>query len=146
MSELYRFGISLEKSLIDAFDEHIAAKSYKNRSEAIRDLIRDELSDKKMMEGCVVAGAITMMYDHHKRELVTTLMDLQHDYQSIIISAQHIHMDHHNCLEIIAVKGCIREVEKLAASMRALVGVLKVDLSVSAVKTHRHSHPHDDSQ
>ncbi len=82
MAGLYRFGISLEKALINAFDKHITAQKYKNRSEAIRDLIREELTRKKIAEGGVVAGAVVMTYDHHKRELVNTLLDIQHDFQA----------------------------------------------------------------
>lgn len=133
MSDLYRFGISLEKSLIDAFDKHIEDRKYRNRSEAIRDLIRDELSRKRKIDGCKVAGAITMIYDHHKRELVNRLLDLQHDFQELIISTQHVHLDHHRCLEIIAIRGCVREVEKLASALRAEVGVMQLDMSVSAL-------------
>jgi CopG family transcriptional regulator, nickel-responsive regulator len=133
MSDLYRFGISLEKTLIDAFDKQIALQNYKNRSEALRDLIRDSLSKKRKIDGCKVAGAITMTYDHHKRELVNKLIDLQHDHQKLIISTQHIHLDHHYCLEIIAIKGCVREVEKLASVLRAQVGVVQLDMSISAI-------------
>ena len=134
MSELYRFGMSLEKALIDDFDKHITSQNYKNRSEAIRDLIREELSKKRISEGGTVAGAITMTYDHHKRDLVNKLLDLQHDFQSLIISAQHVHLDHHHCLEIIAIKGKAREIESLASALRAQIGVLQVNLSVSAIK------------
>jgi len=133
MSDLYRFGISLEKSLIDAFDRHIKLQNYKNRSEAIRDLIRDDISKKRKVDGCKVAGAITLTYDHHKRELANKLLDLQHDYQELIISTQHVHLDHHHCLEIIAIKGCVREVEKLASVLRAQVGVVQLDMSISAI-------------
>jgi CopG family nickel-responsive transcriptional regulator len=133
MDDLYRFGISLEKKLIDAFDKHIEQQNYRNRSEAIRDLIRKELSQKTISEGGVVAGAITMTYDHHKRELVNTLLDIQHDYQSLVISTQHIHLDHHYCLEILAVKGKSREVEKLASGLKAQVGVKLVEISVAAI-------------
>jgi CopG family transcriptional regulator, nickel-responsive regulator len=132
MSDLYRFGISLEKPLIDAFDRHIKGRNYKNRSEAIRDLIREELTRKKLAEGGVVAGAIVMTYDHHKRELVNTLLDIQHDFQSLIISTQHVHLDHHRCLEIIAVSGRGREIEKLAFSIKSLVGVKQVSVSVAS--------------
>ncbi|MBD3315217.1 MAG: nickel-responsive transcriptional regulator NikR, partial [Chitinivibrionales bacterium] len=90
MSTLYRFGVSLEKNLIDAFDRHIERKSYRNRSEAIRDLIRDELVRQEWTEGTEVAGAVTLAYDHHHRELVTTLMEIQHDFGSTIISTQHV--------------------------------------------------------
>jgi CopG family nickel-responsive transcriptional regulator len=124
MPGLYRFGISLEQSLIDAFDTHIAARNYKNRSEAIRDLIREELTRKK-------AGAIVMTYDHHKRELVNRLLDIQHDYQPLIISTQHVHLDHHHCLEIIAVRGKAREIERLANSIRSQIGVKQVSMSMA---------------
>ena len=105
MTDLYRFGISLEKPLIEAFDRHIASRDYRNRSEAIRDLIREELTRRKMVEGGMVAGAVVMTYDHHKRELVNRLLDLQHDFQPLIISTQHVHLSHHYCMEIIAVRG-----------------------------------------
>jgi CopG family nickel-responsive transcriptional regulator len=131
MPGLYRFGISLEQSLITAFDKHIRKRSYKNRSEAIRDLIRAELTRKKMVEGGVVAGAIIMTYDHHKRELVNTLLDIQHDFQLLIISTQHVHLDHHHCLEIIAVKGKAGDIERLADSIRSQVGVKQVSVSVT---------------
>jgi CopG family nickel-responsive transcriptional regulator len=131
MAGLYRFGISLEKPLIDAFDKHIRARNYKNRSEALRDLIREELTRKKVSEGGVVAGAIVMTYDHHKRELVNRLVDIQHDFQSLIISTQHVHLDHHHCLEIVAVKGRAREIEKLAFSIKSLVGVKQVSVSLA---------------
>jgi CopG family nickel-responsive transcriptional regulator len=132
MAALYRFGISLERSLIDAFDKHIKAKSYRNRSEAIRDLIREELVERKWAEGGTVAGAIVMTFDHHKRELVNKMLDIQHDSQATIISTQHVHLDHHLCLEVVAVKGKARDVERLASSLKALVGVKHVSLSISS--------------
>ena len=137
MSGLYRFGISLEKALIDAFDRHIKARNYKNRSEAIRDLIREELVRKKWTEGGTVAGAVLMTYDHHKRELVNKMLDIQHDYQTTIISTQHIHLDHHRCFELIAVKGKARQVERLANRLRSLVGVEYVSLSISSTGDER---------
>jgi CopG family nickel-responsive transcriptional regulator len=132
MSELYRFGISLEKNLIDAFDKHIKSRKYQNRSEAIRDLIREELVQKKWTEGGVVAGAIVMTYDHHKRELVNRMLDIQHDFQGTILSTQHVHLDHHYCLEVIAVRGKARDVERLSSTLKALVGVKHLSLSISA--------------
>lgn len=132
MDNLYRFGISLEKELIKAFDSLIKKQNYHNRSEAIRDLIREALTRKHLAEGGVIAGAIVMAYDHHKRELVSTLLDIQHDFQDLIISTQHVHLDHHHCLEIIAVRGKAREVEKLADSIKSQVGVKQVSLSVAS--------------
>lgn len=134
MSNLYRFGISLERSLIEAFDSHIKSLNYVNRSEAIRDLIREELSRKSISEGSCSAGALTMVYNHHKRELVNTLIDIQHDFQSIIISTQHVHLDHHNCLEIIAVKGDSKKIEKLASEVKSQIGVTQVHISLSATE------------
>jgi CopG family nickel-responsive transcriptional regulator len=132
MAVIYRFGISLEKHLIDAFDRHIKAQNYKNRSEAIRDLIREELVQKKWTEGGTVAGAIVMTYDHHKRELVSKMLDMQHNFQGIIISTQHVHLDHHHCLEIIAVRGNAREVERLSTNLKSFVGVKNLNLSISS--------------
>jgi CopG family transcriptional regulator, nickel-responsive regulator len=131
MSTLYRFGISLEESLIKEFDKHIQSKNYKNRSEAIHDLIREALVKKQWLCDNEVAGAITMNYDHHKRELVNKLMDIQHDFQKTVISTQHIHIDHHNCLEILAVRGKARDVETLASKLKSQVGVRHVALSMS---------------
>jgi CopG family nickel-responsive transcriptional regulator len=132
VSDLYRFGISLEKELIEAFDRHIKAQGYQSRSEALRDLIREELLRKTTAEGGTVAGAIVMTYDHHKRELVNRLIDIQHDFHDLIISTQHVHLDHENCLEVIAVKGNAPEIEKLSSALKVLVGVKHLDLSLSS--------------
>lgn len=131
MSELIRFGISLDKDLSEKFDQRIKQKAYTNRSEAIRDLIRQDLVQQQWQKGDEVAGAITLIYDHHKRELLNTITDIQHDFQKVIISAQHIHLDHHNCLEIIAVKGNPTEVERLANMLKAVKGVRHTTLSMS---------------
>ena len=132
MSDLYRFGVSLDKPLIESFDKIIQEENYQNRSEAIRDLIREKLVQKKWTQGGIVAGAIVMTYDHHKRELVNRLLDIQHDHHDIILSTQHVHLDHHNCLEVIAVKGNARAVELLANNLKSLVGVKHVSLSISS--------------
>lgn len=132
MSKLFRFGVSLEKDLLDKFDRLIHQKNYTNRSEALRDLIRQELVKKQWQEGKEIAGAITLIYNHHKRELVNKLTDIQHDYQEIIISTQHIHLDHNNCLEIIAVKGTPREAQKLANTLKSVKGVKHGTLSMSS--------------
>lgn len=131
MSDLIRFGISLEKELSAQFDQRIKQKAYSNRSEAIRDLIRQDLVQQQWQEGKEVAGAVTLIYDHHRRELLNKITDIQHDFQPVIISAQHIHLDHHNCLEIIAVKGNPSEVVKLADKLKAVKGVKHTTLSMS---------------
>jgi CopG family transcriptional regulator, nickel-responsive regulator len=131
MSGLIRFGVSLDGELSRKFDELIKRKGYTNRSEAIRDLIRQDLVEQEWLQAGEVAGAVTLIYDHHKRELLNKITDIQHDFQKLIISAQHIHLDHHNCLEIIAVKGNPSEAEKLAASLKAVKGVKHSTLSMS---------------
>ncbi len=128
---LVRFGVSIEKDLLVRFDEFIKNKKYTNRSEAFRDLVRQELIQKQWQGNQEIAGAITLIYNHHKRELVNKLMDIQHDFGRIIISAQHIHLDHDNCLEIIAVKGNPAQAEKLADSLKSIKGVKHGTLSMS---------------
>jgi CopG family nickel-responsive transcriptional regulator len=87
--------------------------------------------EQEWLHGSEVAGAITLIYNHHKRELLNKITDIQHDFQNSIISAQHIHLDHHNCLEIIAVKGNPAEVQKLASMLKAVKGVKHSTLSMS---------------
>ncbi len=132
MSELVRFGVSLEKSLLDRFDKLIGEQQYTNRSEALRDLIRRELVQRQWREGSDVAGAITLIYDHHKRDVISKVTDTQHDFQEVIISTQHIHLDHHNCLEIVAARGKAEKVQKLADALRSIKGVRHTTLSMSS--------------
>jgi len=132
MTNLFRFGVSLEKKLLDEFDTLIKRKNYSNRSEAFRDLIRQELVKEEWAKSGEVVGAITLVYDHHKRELVTKLTDIQHDFQGNIISTQHIHLDHDNCLELIAVKGPAADITKLADTLKSVKGVKHGTLSMSS--------------
>jgi len=132
MANLYRFGISLEKKLLDEFDTLIKRKNYSNRSEAFRDLIRQELVKEEWAKSGEVVGAITLVYDHHKRELVNKLTDIQHDFQGNIISTQHIHLDHDNCLELIAVKGSAADITRLADTLKSVKGVKHGTLSMSS--------------
>jgi CopG family nickel-responsive transcriptional regulator len=132
MSELVRFGVSLEKSLLERFDVLIREKQYTNRSEALRDLIREELVQREWRDGSDVAGAITLIYDHHKRDVLSRVTDIQHEFQRVIISTQHIHLDHHNCLEIVAARGKAEEVQKLANALRSIKGVRHATLSMSS--------------
>ena len=129
--KLSRFGVSLEGGLLRRFDAFISREGYTNRSKAIADLIRKEFVADEFARGGAVAGAVTLVYDHHKREVVNKLLDLQHDHGDIIISAQHVHLDHDNCLEIIAVKGSGAGVKALADSLKAVSGVKHATLSVT---------------
>ncbi|HNW44563.1 MAG TPA: nickel-responsive transcriptional regulator NikR [Elusimicrobiales bacterium] len=131
-NKLVRFGVSLEGELLRRFDALIGAVGYTNRSKAIADMIRKEFVSDVFARGGEVAGAVTIVYDHHKREVVNKLLDIQHDYGHTIISAQHVHLDHDNCLEIIAVKGPGSKVKALADSLKAIKGVKHATLSVTS--------------
>ncbi len=132
MSGLIRFGISLDDELSAKFDARLKHKGYANRSEAIRDLIRQDLVEQEWQEGAEIAGAITFIYDHHRRELLNRITDIQHDLQHVIISSQHIHLDHNNCLEIVAVRGKPAEVLRLSNMLKALKGVKHGSLAMSS--------------
>jgi len=131
MSNLVRFGVSLEKILLEKWDSLLKVKGYNNRSEALRDLIRQELVRVEWSSGGEVVGAITLVYDHHKRELVNKLTNLQHDFGGLIFASQHIHIDHHNCMEIIAVKGSPKSIQALADKMQGTKGVKHGALSMA---------------
>ena len=134
MVELKRFGVSIEENLLAGFDTYVEEKGYQNRSEALRDLIRKELIETSWEDGNdEVAGAIIMVYDHHHKELVENLVNIQHDYHDIIISSQHVHLDHHNCLEIIAVKGRINKVYDLEARLKVAKGVKHASVAKSTL-------------
>ena len=115
------------------FDSLIGEKRYPNRSEAIRDLIRENLVKREWVKGEKVAGVIALVYDHHKRELVNTLTDIQHHYHSLIISTQHIHLDEDNCLEVVVVRGKPKEVESLADRLKATKGVKHSSLIMTTI-------------
>jgi len=132
MSKVFRFGVSLPKDLIDKFDKLIKKKNYTTRSKALGDLIRQELIKKEWQEGEEIAGAITLIYNHHKRELLNKITDIQHNFQKVIISTQHIHLDHDNCLEIIAIRGNPKEAQKLTDKLKSVKGVKHTTLSMSS--------------
>jgi len=118
-----RFGVSMDPELLDHFDDLIERKGYGNRSEAIRDLIRDYLVRQEWKGGQEIVGTITLVYNHHVRELSEALTDIQHDHSDRVLSTLHIHLDHANCLEVIAVKGSSEEVQKLADRLIGTRGV-----------------------
>jgi len=124
MSELARIGVAIDSDLLDQFDELIAKRGYTNRSEAFRDLIRDELVQKswESPESNVV-GTVTLVYDHHVRMLNEKLTDLQHEFHRSILSTLHVHLDHDNCLEVLVVRGKAGAVQKIADSLISTKGV-----------------------
>lgn len=129
---LKRFSISIEENLLEIFDEHIQARQYNNRSEAIRDLIRKAFIKKEWEADKNVMGVINLVYDHHRHQLQEKVTELQHDYHHLIVSTTHVHMDHDNCLEVIIVKGKAMEVQELSDQLLALKGVRDGHLAMSS--------------
>lgn len=120
---IVRFGVSLEKDLLEALDSYALKNSFPNRSQAIRHLISENTVREKWDQNQDVAGAITIVYDHHKRNILTKLNHIQHDYHDIILSNLHFHIDHHNCMEIIAVKGKAGKLRELADKIISTKGI-----------------------
>jgi CopG family nickel-responsive transcriptional regulator len=121
---LQRFGVSIDTKLLTQFDELIENKGYTNRSEAIRDLIRDYLVEEewRTAEGQAV-GTITLVYNHHLREMSDKLTDLQHQFHEQIVSVLHVHLDAHNCLEVLVVKGNKAEIQMITGRLSSIKGV-----------------------
>ena len=133
MSSLSRIGVAIEAGLLTKFDHLIASRGYTNRSEAFRDLIRDELVEKtwERPEANVV-GTVTLVYDHHVRLLNEKLTDLQHSHFHNILSTMHVHLDHDNCLEVVVVKGKAAAVKKLADALISTKGVKHGRLTITS--------------
>lgn len=124
MSGIARFGVAMDSALLDKFDQLILKKGYKNRSEAIRDLVRNNLVEEEWKIGNrETVGTVTIVYSHHVRELADILTELQHHYHAEIISCMHVHLDEHNCLEVLAVKGKSARIKRIADILIATKGV-----------------------
>lgn len=133
MSDLERYTITMPRELFEAFDERIRRRGYKNRSEAIRDLVRADLvREKSAHPSQRVAATITMVYDHHHHELNATLNAMQHDFGELVVSTMHVHLDHHNCLEVLVLRGQVRRIQALADAISVLKGVKHSSLTITA--------------
>ncbi|MFW6267725.1 MAG: nickel-responsive transcriptional regulator NikR [Marinilabiliaceae bacterium] len=126
-----RFGVSLERELLDELDHYVGENLLANRSQGIRRLISNYLVEKKWQCNNVVAGAISLVYDHHKHDLLMKLANIQHEYHNVILSSQHFHLDDDNCFEVIAVRGKSRVLTELADKLRAVKGVSHGKLSMT---------------
>ena len=134
---LVRFGISIENPLLERFDSLIKKKGYASRSEAVRDLIRDSLVMEEWESATAeTVGTITIVYSHDTRELTDTLTDLQHRYFDSIVSSMHIHLDAHNCLEVIVVKGKAKDIKAVADRLIGIKGVKHGKLSLTTAGKH----------
>ncbi len=124
MAETVRFGVSIDEKLLESFDSLIEKKGYMNRSEAIRDLIRASLVELKWEGGEEeTVGTVTLVYDHHVRDLSDKLTEQQHAHHDKVISTLHVHLDAHNCLEVLVVRGKARDVKKIADELIKVKGV-----------------------
>lgn len=124
MSDIARFGVSIDDQLIKKFDALLTRKGYTTRSEAIRDMIRDMLVEQEWESGDQeTVGTITLVYNHHTRELDHALTDMQHKSFHQIVSAMHVHLDAHNCLEVLVVKGKSQDIKKIADRLIGTKGV-----------------------
>lgn len=133
VSELSRIGVAIATDLLAEFDSLIEKRGYTNRSEAFRDLIRAEMVRERSSKptGRVV-GSLTVVYDHHVRLLEEKLTELQHTHSRLIVSVLHVHLDHDNCLELIAVRGASAEVRRFADALAAIKGVKHAQLAITA--------------
>ena len=123
MGNLARFGVSLDEDLLEPFDELCKRKSYPNRSEAIRDLIRKALVEERWSNDASGAGTLTLVYVHHKNDLPRRLMAIQHVDHDLNVTTLHVHLDHHNCLEVLVLKGEPTRLRALANKLISCRGV-----------------------
>jgi CopG family nickel-responsive transcriptional regulator len=157
-----RVTISLDESLLADFDRYIARKGYQNRSEAVRDLVRDRLEEDRLKGGRpgeaetgYAVGCVSYVYDHHRRDLAQRLTEVQHGHHDIVLSALHVHLDHENCLEVTLLRGPTAAVRAFAETLIAETGVRHGRIALTAVEVaagghrhdhghaHAHDHPHD---
>ena len=131
MSTITRFSVSIEQELLDRFLRIAKKRRWGNRSEALRNLIRDAMVREEWEANAEIVGTITLVYDHHKRELIDKLTSIQHDHHDAVLSATHIHLDHDNCLEMIAVRGTAAQVQKIADALIGTKGVKHGKLSAT---------------
>lgn len=125
MGELQRFGVSIDQELLDNFDRLLTARGYANRSEALRDLIREALIENRIdADGSTEAlGSLTLVYDHHARNLAAEMGEIQHDFHANIVSVMHLHVSHSDCLEILALRGNVARLVELSNRLLCLKGI-----------------------
>ena len=128
---LARFGVSLDEDILKDLDEFVIENKLPNRSQAIRHLVEKNLVEKKWQCNQIVAGAVILLYDHHKGDVTIKSNDIQHEYFNVILSTQHFHLSHENCLEIIAVKGTANRLTELSDKLIGIKGIIHGKLVMS---------------
>ncbi|MEI8243485.1 MAG: nickel-responsive transcriptional regulator NikR [bacterium] len=140
-ASLSRFSLSMPADLACQLDAMVKAKGYANRSQAVAELVRSRLVECAAEAGDqVIAGTITLVYDHHKHNIQGLLTDIQHDHAAVLIATLHVHLDHHNCMEVLAVRGRARDVRQVADQLIAAKGVRHGRLTVTTTGEHLHAH------
>ena len=137
-----RFGVAMDRGLLERFDELVDRRGYQNRSEALRDLVRKELDEDAWQRGTQTVATITIVYDHHVRELTDRLTSIQHDHGELIISSLHVHLDHDHCMEVIAARGPARSLKSMADRLIGTRGVQSGHVAAAALPPHG-GHTHD---
>jgi CopG family nickel-responsive transcriptional regulator len=127
-----RISVSLPATLLKQLDQMMRQKGYENRSLVVADMVRDSLVEHQQQLGAgEIAGTITLVYDHHKQHVQATLTDIQHDHHEAVISTMHVHLDHHNCLEVLVVRGRASLIKKIADELIGAKGVKHGKLTVT---------------
>jgi len=141
MSDLIRFGTSIEEPLLNSFDKLIEHKGYMTRSEAIRDLIRATLIDDRIgNDAASVAATVTLVYNHHATDLAEKLTEYQHAHGNRIISSLHVHLNVHNCLEVLVMRGTAREIKQIGDKLIGIKGVKHGKLVITTTEEGLHEH------
>ncbi|MCS6865200.1 MAG: nickel-responsive transcriptional regulator NikR [Gemmataceae bacterium] len=146
MSELVRFSVSLEADLLERFDRFCKDQKLATRSEAVRQLIRERLTEQAWLANATdVAASLTLVYDHHKTQLTDRLLDIQHKNAHTVIASMHVHLTHDLCLEVIVLRGSAQELQSLAAELSGMKGIHQAQLVVARAENTTHHHPHQHS-
>ncbi|MBL8681494.1 MAG: nickel-responsive transcriptional regulator NikR [Myxococcales bacterium] len=143
-AELIRFGVAMDADLLARFDQHLEKRGYATRSEALRDLVRADLAAAHVADGGLAAATLTVVYDHHVRELTEKLTEMQHDLGEHVVSTLHVHLDHDHCLEVIVLRGPSKKLQEAADRILATKGVEHGKLVITAMPSSNHEHTHDD--
>jgi CopG family nickel-responsive transcriptional regulator len=152
MSDLVRFSASIEGELLDRFDQYCKTGSFATRSEAIRQIFNEALTKESWAnDSSDAAATLTLVYDHHRANLMDQMVEIQHEHVDIVVSTTHIHLDHDNCLEVIILRGRASEIQSLASKLQGLKGIKQGGLVMAKAEGakshhhHHHSHGHSHS-
>jgi len=139
VSEIVRFSVSLEDDLLEQFDRYCTDQQFATRSEAVRQLIRETLTQKAWHADCHdAAGTLTLVYDHHRPQLHDRLTKVQHDHTDRVVSTLHAHLTHDLCLEVILLRGPASELREIASKLKGLKGIFTGELVMASAEMHEH--------